>query len=269
MLSELRELWRFREAIWEFVKRDLRLRYKNSVLGFVWSMASPLMRVFVITVIIRRVMKVDAPNYSAYLFCAFMPWNFFVQAAQDACSCVLLHFMLVKKVYFPRELLPLSSVLANALHFVLGLLILFVYLAVLPVHPTKLVLLLPVLLVIQCAFLLGLALILSFLNVYFEDVRYIVANGLQILFFATPVIFPVETISRAGAHWYPLVMLNPIAGIVVAYQKILLPPIQLSDVPALPLDWGNLCYTAAVSFATLLVGYWLFNRYKWRLAELV
>jgi ABC-type polysaccharide/polyol phosphate export permease len=266
MVSELRELWRFREAVWEFVKRDLRLRYKNSVLGFAWSMAAPLMRVFVITIVMRRVMNVDAPNYSAYLFCAFLPWNFFSQAAQDACSCVLQHFMLVKKVYFPRELLPISSVLANALHFLLSLLVLFVYLALLPVHPSRLILLLPVLVVIQCVFTLGLAFMLSFLNVYFEDVRYLVANLLQILLFATPIIFPIE---KVGATWYRLVMLNPMAGIVVAYQKILLPPIQLPDAAALPLDWGNLYYTAAVSFATLIAGYWLFNRYKWQLAELV
>ena len=130
MLKELSELYKYRDLLMQLVVRDLKVRYKNSILGFFWSLANPLVLVATITVVVKYVMRVDIPNYSAYLLVAYLPWMFFQMSLMDASQAVLMHHDLLKKVYFPREVLPLSMVLANLAHFLLAIAVFFVYLLI-------------------------------------------------------------------------------------------------------------------------------------------
>ncbi|GIV15042.1 MAG: transport permease protein [Armatimonadota bacterium] len=283
MLEELRELYRYRELLWTLVLRELRVRYKNSYLGFFWSLIVPLVTVAVLTVVFKRVMGMVIPNYSAYVLAAFLPWMYFQTALLDSSQSVLAQIQLVKKVYFPREVLPLAAVLANLIHFVLALLVFFVYLlgyVRAPLMPG--VVLLPVLVFFQTLLIAGLSLIISCLNVFYEDTKYIVSIGLQLMFYLVPVIYFSEQVYHAQLaspelqHWIYLVYhLNPIAMLMTAYRKILLPPITVQQIGAvqkqtfvsLPMDWGLLVVACVASVVIFVLGYAFFNRRKWDFAE--
>jgi ABC-type polysaccharide/polyol phosphate export permease len=283
MLNDLRELYRYRELLWTLVLRELRVRYKNSYLGFFWSLIVPLVTVAVLTIVFKRVMGMVIPNYSAYVLAAFLPWMYFQTALLDSSQSVLAQIQLVKKVYFPREVLPLAAVLANLIHFALALVVFFVYLlgyVGAPLLPSMV--LLPVLVFFQTLLIAGLSLIISCLNVFYEDTKYIVSIGLQLMFYLVPVIYFSEQVYHAQLaspelqHWIYLVYhLNPVAMLLTAYRKILLPPITVQQVGvvqkqtfvSLPMDWGLLTVACAVSAVVFVLGYVFFNKRKWDFAE--
>src|SRR6266849_7917097 len=172
MLTELAELYRFRELLWILVLRDLKVRYKNSVLGFAWSLINPAVQVAVISFVVKNFMKVDVPNLSAYIFCAFLPWSFFQLALLDTSHSLIVNEQLMKKVYFPREIIPISLVLSNLIHLLLAILVFLVYLVVLvraPVLP-KLAFI-PFLILIELLLITGLSLVISAISVFYEDVK--------------------------------------------------------------------------------------------------
>jgi ABC-type polysaccharide/polyol phosphate export permease len=272
MLEDLRELWRYRELLVHLVLRDLRVRYKRSVLGFAWSLANPLLMILVITVMVKFILGVNVKNYSAFIFPIMFAWNFFQLALLDGCSSILVNFSLVKRIYFPREILPLAVIGSNLIHFLVALGLTFVYLIILHVIPgqvTAKVLLLPVIVLVETMLIVGIGLAVSCLNVLYEDIKYIVTVLITVFFYVNPIIYPIEKVPDQFYHWY---MLNPMATILVAYQKVLLPPIQLpleggGFAPVLPFDWLHGGLALGTSFLVLVGGYWIFNRYKWQLAE--
>ncbi|MBX7134688.1 MAG: ABC transporter permease [Fimbriimonadaceae bacterium] len=283
MKKDLAELWRFRELLFAMVEREIRIRYKNSALGFFWSLLNPLITVLVMTAVFKYVMNNNTPNFSAYILAAYLPYLFFQLTLLDSAQSVLASLPVVRKVYFPREILPLASILSNFIHFLLAILVFFVYLLVVylldpRVSPfTWQVLILPALLLINFALVTGLSLIISALNTFYEDVKYIVSVLLYLLFFLSPIMYFSETVLYSGGLGgrnqliYTLYHLNPIAMLCTAYRKVLVPPqeVQVGSAfyPALPLDWGLLGITAVVSITLLVVGYAVFNRMKWRFVE--
>lgn len=283
MKKELSELWRFRELLFAMVERELRIRYKNSALGFFWSLLNPLITVLVMTAVFKYVMNNNTPNFSAYILAAYLPYLFFQLTLLDSAQSVLSSLPVVRKVYFPREILPLASILSNFVHFLLAILVFFAYLLVVYLLDPRVspfswqVLILPALLVINFSLVTGLALIISALNTFYEDVKYIVSVLLYLLFFLSPIMYFSETVLYSGGLGgrnqliYTLYHLNPIAMLCTAYRKVLVPAqeVQVGSkfYPALPLDWGLLGITAAVSIALLIGGYAVFNRMKWRFVE--
>lgn len=288
MVSELKELWRYRELLWTFVIRELRIRYKNSFLGFFWSILNPLLTVLVMTVVFKFVMGQGIPNYSAYILAAYLPYIFFQVSLLDASQSVLSQIQLLKKIYFPREILPIGCVLANFLHFLLAMVIFFVYLFVLwALNPGESpfqisAIFLPILILIQFCLTLGIALIISALNTFYEDIKYLLSVGLYLLFFLCPIIYFSEQVYNAQGipndlrgTVYFLYHLNPVAMLMTAYRKILLAPQpvvmtrdgQTFDAGVLPLDWAMLLLTAVISVGVLVFGYSYFNRKKWQFVE--
>jgi lipopolysaccharide transport system permease protein len=272
MLEDLRELWRYRELLVHLVVRDLRVRYKRSVLGFAWSLANPLLMILVITVMVRFILRINMPNYSAYIFPVMFAWNYFQLGLLDGCSSILANFSLVKRIYFPREILPLAAIGSNLIHFLVALGLTFVYLILLRIIPgqvTPRILLLPVIVLVETMLLIGFGLVVSCLNVLYEDIKYIVTVLITVLFYLNPIIYPIEKVPDRFYHWY---MLNPMATVLVAYQKSLLPPVQLplpegGFAPVRPFDWFHGGLALVMSFLIMWGGYWVFNRYKWSLAE--
>jgi ABC-type polysaccharide/polyol phosphate export permease len=293
MLGEFRELIRYRELLLTLIIRDIKVRYKNSVGGFLWSLMNPLFQVAAMTFAFRRIMNVDVPNYSAYLLCAFLPWTFFQMSVLDSAQSVLLHYALVKKTYFPREILPISVVLSNLVHFILALVIYFFYLVILqapvalhahapsaltyisilwsPIHKSWL--LLPVIVVIQFFLNLGVAFFVSCLNVFYEDVKYLVTVLLNFLLFTLPIFYLIERVQLASIPaWFrpfllKLYFVNPLSYLITAYRKILLPPVNTATVHNIPLSYGYLGLAALTSMLICLAGYAFFNSRKWSFAE--
>lgn len=278
MINELRELFRYRDLIVQLVVRDLRVRYKNSVFGFFWSLLNPLLLVATITVIVKYVMGLDIPDYSAYLLVAYLPWMFFSMSLLDASQAVIIHYDLLKKVYFPREVLPISIVISNLIHFLLALGVFFVYLYLYVGSSFQItVLWLPLLIVIQFLLIIGVSLFISCLNVFYEDVKYIVQMLLQVLFYMTPIMYISEMVREAlyksdkyhahASQIFNLYMLNPLNSLIIAYRKFVLPPYTRGGYTDVPYDYRYLVIAAVLSLAICILGYRFFNRRKWIFAE--
>jgi ABC-type polysaccharide/polyol phosphate export permease len=276
MLKEFAEFLRYRELLLNLIIRDLKVRYKNSVLGFFWSLANPLVQVATITIVFKYILNVGIPNYSAYLLCAFLPWTFFQMSVLDAAQSVLFHGDLVKKTYFPREILPASIVISNLIHFILALLVFFVYLLVLGTPILVTWLLLPVVIFFQLLLNMGVAFFVSCLNVFYEDIKYLVTVLLSLFFYLTPVVYLVEQIAfskRIPAAYQPLLVklyyINPLSMLITAYRKLLLPAFNTETIHNIPLSYGYLALAGATSLLIFLAGYAFYNSRKWQFAERV
>ncbi len=282
MLSELRELWAYREMLATMVQRELKIRYKNSVLGFLWSLLNPLITVVVMTIVFEYIQQNQTPNLSAYILAAYLPYMFFQLCLLDSAQSVLNGLDLAKKIYFPREILPLTMVISNLIHFLLALLVFFGFLLVIYLlHPIIVpfqatTVFLPVLILINLALVTGLSLFVSALNTFYEDVKYIVSVLLYLLFFLSPIMYFSETVYNAPAvKRHPIIFflyhLNPVATLSTAYRQVLLAPTQVishgQTYPPLPFQWGLLGITTVVSFVILIGGYAFFNRVKWKFVE--
>lgn len=279
MLKDVRELWRFRELLFSLVERELRIRYKNSFLGFFWSLLNPLIVVLVMTLVFRNYLRHDVPNLSAYILAAYLPFVFFQMSLMDSAQSVLAALPIIKKVYFPREVLPLAMILSNFVHLLLALVVFFAYLVAVwllnpgipPFQASSL--LLPVVLIVNLCLATGLGLVVSALNTFFEDVKYIVNVLMFLMLFLCPVMYFSENVyahSMArgdGGLTYTLYHLNPLATIVTSYRKLLLAPQPVDGIPPLPFDWALFGTAAGVSVATLILGYAAFNRLKWKFVE--
>lgn len=282
MLGELKELWKFRELLVSMVQRDLKIRYKNSVLGFFWSLLNPLITVLVMTAVFKYFLDNDTKNYSAYILASYLPYMFFQMCLMDSAQSVLVDISIIKKIYFPREILPLARVISNFVHLCLALAIFFGYMLVVYAMDPKVwpfqttTLLLPLLLVINFALATGLSLLISALNTFYEDVKYIVSVLLYLMFFLCPIMYFSEAVYQraqdSGRMWlYTGYHLNPVAMLSTAYRKLLLAPqpVKFSGKmhDAMPLDWGLLGICALTSFGFLIFGYHVFNKLKWRFVE--
>ncbi len=279
--ESLREIWRYRPLILELARRDLKLRYKNSLGGIAWSLLAPLMQVAAITIVMKFFKANPVENYSAYLLCALFLWNFVQAALSDGAVSILQNAPLVRKIYFPRAILPLSTLLGNLFHFAVSFAFTILYLFIAThSYPQQLriefLLFIPVVF-FTFIFCLGWNLILSYLNVFYEDVRFIVTAITGIFFYFLPLLYTIEDVRQklgANSLLFKLYLLNPVAAFVTTYQRSLLyPPVVLDehgdalpqfDIPQLMPYFLCAC---AVSILTLFVGFALFERFKWEMSE--
>ncbi len=283
MRAELRELWKYRELLLTLIERELRIRYKNSFIGFFWSLLNPLITMLVMWLVFKFFLNNRTESFSAYIFAAYLPYMFFQMTLMDSAQSILSSMPVIKKVYFPREVLPLATIGANFVHFLLALFVYFVFLlAVWVKNPgrspfTETLVFLPLLVIIQLCLTTGLSLMISALNTFYEDVKYMVGVILYLMFFLSPIMYFSEQVRYSQALGdraelvYVLYHLNPIAMLCTAYRKLMLAPVSpmVGDqrLPYLPLDWALLGICAGVSIGTLFVGYAVFNRLKWRFME--
>jgi ABC-type polysaccharide/polyol phosphate export permease len=267
MIAKLVELFRYRELVWNLVLRDLKARYKNSVLGFLWSLLNPLLTMVVFTVVFTFMMpNTEIQKFPVFLLCALLPWNFFQAALTGCVNSIVDHASLIKKVYFPREALPISGVLSNFVNFLLALVVLFAMLFAFRVPLTRQALWLPVIMAIQVIFTLGLGLILATINVFYRDTSVILGVVLQAWFFLTPIIYPIERLPtqshvlglNLNVHRLSYI-LNPMASIVSSYRVVL----YNGAPPALDFMFRTL----VTSVAMLAVGYLFFSHYSGTFGE--
>lgn len=220
MFSVLRDIVAYRDLLWTMVVRNLKVRYKRSVLGFFWTLLNPLFLILIYATFLRILRFYDATNplFLPMLVSGIIVWQFLAMSLGDALYSVLGNANLVTKTSFPRVILPLAMVLANLINFLLSLVILVVYLLIESV-PFGPVWLLPGIILTQFALCLGLSLILASLNVFFRDTEHILSVVLLAWFFLTPIIYPLEKIlDNLAPEYHRLVFLNPMTGLVTAYR---------------------------------------------------
>lgn len=256
-------LFSYRDLFYNLVVRDLKVRYKKSALGFLWSLLNPLLMMVVFTIVFTILTVPTVDNFPVFVLTGLVAWNFFANSVTGAAQTIVGNSTLINKVYFPRELLPASLVASNLVNFLLTMLVLFGFILAFGIKLTPMVLLLPVILAIQVMLVLGIALIVAAVNVYYRDVSVLLEVGITAWFFLTPIFYQLEriphTISFLGIDvWRWVYMLNPMASLVTDYRYILLyglPPIKHS------------VFAVVESAALFVVGYWLFRTLSVRFSE--
>jgi homopolymeric O-antigen transport system permease protein len=263
MFHNLAQLLRYRALIQSLVARELKARYRGSVLGFFWSFINPLTLLLIYTFVFKYVMPTaikGIDNYPLFMFCGLLPWTWFASSLTEASGVLISGGNLIKKVLFPAEILPIVTVTANMIHFFLALPILVVFLIYYRAPLTLGELLcFPLVVLVQFVFTLACALILSALTVHFRDIRDILSNVLSLWFFATPIIYPYL---YAPDVVKPYMNLNPFAHIAISYQEILFFPGPVGHA-----RW--LLALGAASVLIFLAGYWFFDRLRDSFAEAV
>ncbi|HEX7148190.1 MAG TPA: ABC transporter permease [Actinomycetota bacterium] len=270
------------ELLAELVRKDLKVKYKNSALGFVWSMANPLLYLAVFTLVFTFFLPNGVPKFAVLFMSGFLVWSFFNGATLHATGAVVGNANLVKKVRFPRLVLPLASVGFAGVHFVLQLLVFFVFLV--PFYPDafgpQLWLLVPAL-AVAVAFTTAMSLLASALNVRYRDVQHLLEIIMLAWFWITPIVYPVtvvrDRLAERGLLWmFKLYMANPMTAVVVAAQRAIYnhPVVATADGPRQVLPAGGdgfylqwLGVAAAVSALLLAVGLWTFRRLQADFAE--
>jgi lipopolysaccharide transport system permease protein len=262
MLSNLRQLFRYRALIQTLVVRELKARYRGSVLGYFWSFVNPLLLLlvfsFVFTYIMPRGEDVQIEHYAVFMFCGLLPWTWFSSSLMDAANALIINGNLIKKVMFPAEILPVVSVISNMVHFLFGLpiLIAFLFYYSIPLEPMGLIWF-PLVLSVQFILTLGLAMVLSALTVHFRDIKDLLANLLTLWMFASPIIYPMSFVPPQAK---PFMDLNPFAHLAISYQEIFYFRGPFGH-------WKWLIALAFAGTALFLVGYWLFDRLRDSFAE--
>jgi lipopolysaccharide transport system permease protein len=260
MLRALLALTRYRGLIQSLVARELKARYRGSVLGFFWSFFNPLLLLLVYTFVFSYVMPPPAniPNYPLFLFCGLLPWTWFSTSLVESANVLISGGNLIKKVMFPAEILPIVTVLANLVHFLFGLPILVAFLIYFkaPLQASELIWF-PLVVLVQLVLTLGFAFILSALTVHFRDIRDILANIMTLWFFATPIIYSWQ---NPPAQIVRFLNLNPFTHLAVSYQEIL-----YFDGPFG--HWKWLLALGVGSILLFLFGYFLFDRLRDSFAE--
>jgi lipopolysaccharide transport system permease protein len=262
MLRNLASLIRYRGLIQSLVARELKARYRGSVLGFFWSFINPLLLLLVYSFVFKNLLAAryeGIDHYELFLFCGILPWTWFSTSLLESAGVLISGGNLIKKVLFPAEVLPIVTVLANMVHFFFGLPILIAFLVYFSAPITAMDLLwFPVVVIVQAIFTLGWALILSALTVHFRDIRDILGHILTIWFFATPVIYPYQQMTK---HWQQgLLNLNPMSHVIITYQEILYFPGEVGH-------WMWLLTVGVAASLFFLFGYWVFDRLRDTFAE--
>lgn len=248
----------YREMFLGLVEREVRARYRGSFLGFLWSLLNPLLLMSIYTLVFSVFMRIQVPNYALMLFAGLLPWTWFATSLANGTASITANASLIKKVYFPHEILPLISVTTNWVNFLFSLPVLGIFMLVEGARPGVSLILLPVLMVVQFAFTYGVVLILAAANAFFRDVEQLLGPLTMAWFYLTPVLYPMSMLPEAY-KWLPYA--NPMAGLVSGYQHILLEGVWP--------DWSTLVASTAGALLLLVVGLWVFGRRKFSFAEVI
>ncbi len=260
MITYVHDLLQYRELLYFLVLREIKAKYKQTVLGVAWSILQPLCMMTVFTVVFSFFARLpsDGVPYALFAYCALLPWQFFAGVLGRGIGSLLSNNNLVQKVYFPREIIPFAITISATVDFAIGggvfLGLLWYYNVPLGLYSFAII---PVF-IIQTIFVVGLILVLSPLNVFYRDVGHVMPLLIQLWMYATPIIYPVSLVPERLRSFY---FLNPMAGVIDAYRKILLH----NTAP----DFTALSIAALVSCATFAAGLLYFKRVEFRLADVI
>ncbi len=255
MLIVFRELYAYRVLVQTLVVRDLKGRYRGSILGLFWTLLNPLLYMAVYTLVFSNYIKVEMERYPAFLLCGLLPWIWLSSSLLMGATSIVEGGSLVKKVFLPPQVLPTVTVIVNFVNFLLGFPLLLVLLVLFGVEPGWALLGLPLITVAQFVFTLGLTLIVAAASVRYRDIPHILGHLVTFWFFLSPILYPT---TRVPEHFRFLVSLNPFAVFVVGYQAALLDNRIL---------WWALGEMILVSALALVLGMVVFNRFRWSFAE--
>lgn len=263
MINELKEIYAYREMIFSLVRKDLRGRYKGSILGFLWTFINPLLQLVVFTLVFSIIMRAGYEQYYLFLFVALVPWMFFASSVQDGSTSILREKDMVKKIYFPREVLPIATVTSSFVNMLLTFIVIFAALLIggRGLNPVALICL-PVVMIVQYILCMGIAMIVAALTVYFRDLQYILGILVMALQYLTPVMYGMDMVE--GKENVPeflifLFKLNPMTTVINIYRQIL----YYKEVPNLT----TLLVALVLGLLAIVIGGVLFKKLQKGFAE--
>lgn len=249
-------IWAYRELLKNLILKDLKIRYGGSLLGFAWSLLHPLAMIVVYSVALKFILRIQLEKYTLFLITGILPWIFFSSSVNASTSAIISDANLVKKIRFPREILPLATVQFNLVQFLMALVVFFPALIFLQAELGWTLLAYPAVLALHVGFTLGVALLLSAVTVFYQDIKHLTEVGLMILFWLTPILYHLSMVPER-VRW--VFKLNPLAVYITAYQDI----IYWGRWPTWDVWVVGVLWVAA----SVALGSWVFRRYDPRFAE--
>lgn len=252
-----KELYQYRELLKSNVKKEIRGKYKGSFLGILWSFVNPLLMTMVYAIVFPYILKGGQDNYVTFLIIGILPWTWFTTVVGQGTNCVLWNSGIIKKVFFPREILPLSVVISGLINFLISCIIMFLFIIFSGVGFSWHIIFLPLIIVVQFVLMVGIVFITSSINVYIRDAEYIINFIISMLFYATPILYSANLFYGSKIMW--IIKLNPMATIISSYREVLF----YKTMPNL----FNLGYVFIISLILLIVGKFIFGKLKKGFAE--
>lgn len=256
MFKKIKELYMYRQFLKTSVKKEFRGKYKKSFFGVLWSFINPLLQLLVYALVFPFILRIQEENYIMFLFSALIPWNFFSTTILQSTSVVVGNGGIIKKVYFPREILPISIVISGAINFLISCIIIFVALLISGIGISVYIFWLPVILLVQCIVTLAFCFVLSALTVYIRDLEYFINVLLQLWMYLTPVLYSMELIP---ARFAKIFYLNPMVQIINSYRNIFYYQ-AMPNLRALAMWFG-------LGIIGIFIGYTIFKKLEKRFAE--
>ena len=256
MQKVFKDLYNYRELMKTNVKKEIRGKYKNSFLGVLWSFLNPLLQILVYAVVFQVILKNPKENYAIFICCGLIPWTFFSSAITRSAFTMVENGNLLKKVFFPREILPLSIVTSEAVNFLISTVIIIGFVMIGGIGISKYILFYPLVLITQYILLIGISLIVSSISVYVRDLQHLIGVAMQLLFYATPIVYSSEMLPE-NYKW--ILNINPMTWIINAYRDIFYNQTMIEIKPLLIL--------IAISLAVCVIGYLIFNKLQKGFAE--
>ena len=251
-----KNLYDYRELLKNNVKKEIRGKYKNSFLGVLWSFLNPLLQITVYAIVFPLILRNTQENYVIFVCCGLIPWTFFATAINRASFTMVENGNILKKVYFPREILPISIVTSEAVNFLISTIIIILFVIFGGLGITKYIILYPIVLIAQYILLIAISLIVSVVTVYFRDLQHLIGVALQLLFYAAPVVYSPENIPEQYS-W--ILKYNPMTYIINAYRDIFYTQKMV--------NLKSLAVLIIGSIIACVIGYMIFNKLQKGIAE--
>ena len=255
-MSVFKGLYEYRELLKTSIKKDIRGKYKNSILGVIWSFLNPLLQLAVYAIVFPLIMKSNIPNYTVFVCCGLIPWTFFSTAISRTSFVMVENANIIKKVYFPREILPISIVTSEMVNFIISTVIILAFVITYGIGFSWYIVFYPIILIIQYILLIGISLLVSSITVYIRDLQHFIGILLQLLFYATPIVYGLDIIPESF-RW--ILKINPMSYIIDSYRAIF----YYQRMP----DLVGLIIVLAISVILCIIGYFIFNKLQKRFAE--
>lgn len=249
IMKVFKELYNYRELLKTNIKKEIRGKYKGSWLGVLWTFLNPLLMLAVYAIVFPYILRVEVENYTIFMIVALIPWNFFTTAIQSGTGCVVANGNILKKVYFPREIIPISITTSQLVNFLITCIIMFIFILFSGVGFSFHLLLFPLLVLIQYIITLAFTFILSALTVFVRDIDHFVSVFLTLGFYGTPIVYQASMLPQKF-QW--ILKLNPMAQLVESYRSIL----YYHQMP----DFSMLGIWAVASIILLIIGYSCFKK---------
>lgn len=264
MFTDVKKLFSYRDLLISLTKKELKVKYRGSILGFFWSLLNPILLMLVYSFVFSIVMRLGIEKYAIFLISVLLPFNFLQNSVNYSCSSIIANSNLITKIYFPREVIPLSIVFSNLVNFMLELVALFIVLAIMGFKFYMYLYLLPLVIFIQFFLVVGVSLLVSSLTVFFRDLQHLISIIMMIWFFGTPIIYPLSLVPE---KFRIIMMANPMTTAAMYYRNMFY-YVNYPDQVVFP-SLNMILAAVGITILVFLLGYFVFKKLEPRFAEAI